>query len=94
MSDLSEWLSRFSDQHERYIGDQKKFNEELGQPAHFIADEDDPKMGYGYFLHPNGILKVRKTHAGYDSYSTYLFNEEALGIFLSMCLFEPEPQPH
>jgi hypothetical protein len=67
------------------IGERRKLahaelNAKLGEPDVFVPDEDDPRLGTGYWRGAGGVFSYRKYINGYDPMSRHEYTNEFIAI--------------
>lgn len=76
---LSDYAKAIDYAGKRREAERRKFNDELPEPDIFIPDEEDPKMGIGWWVRPDGwAVAYRRYHNGYQMFPCDQVNKELI----------------
>ncbi len=81
MSDLGNFSKALDAASERRAEERVQFNMKLGEPGHFVPDEDNPSHGIGYWKANNGgVISFRKYSNGFDPNSRCEYPNDLIDI--------------
>lgn len=81
MNDLNAFSRGIEAAAQRKEQERQEFNKRLGEPQHFIPNEDDDYGGgVGFWKANGGVVSYRKYANGYDPYSRSEYSSEFISI--------------